>query len=244
MTMDDEPTGTAQDPLRPRHELFQRQWQIYRILVAENYLFHREVAARLRQVLLEEAPRSFRFLDLACGDASAVATALYGAPIASYHGVDLSAAALALAAENLAVLDCPVTLEQRDFAAAVRDWPKQEDVVWIGLSLHHLPTAGKLEVMRAVRRIVGESGLFLIYEDACPDGESREAWLARWDAQRPLWTAYDDDAWQAITSHVHDEDFPESDSGWRTLGREAGFGQVDQLFAAPTDLLRMYRFRA
>jgi hypothetical protein len=243
MAWGDDAPGEGEEHSRPRHELFQRQWQIYRILVDENYLFHREVAALLRETVLREAPRPFRFLDLACGDASAVVTALQGTPIAHYHGIDLSEAALALAAGNLAVLDCPVTLERRDFAAAVRDWPHREDVVWIGLSLHHLPAAEKLAVMRAVRRIVGKRGLFLVYEDVMPDGESREAWLARWDAQRPLWTAYDDAAWEAITGHVHDEDFPESDSGWRELGRQAGFGRVDERFRAPSDLLRMYCFR-
>ena len=244
MAEHDQPTIPTEPPSQALHELFQQQWQVYRILVAENYLFHREVATRLREVLLDQAPRPFRFLDLACGDASAVVTALAGTPIVHYHGVDLSEAALALAAENLAVLECPVTLEQRDFAEAVREWPDREDVVWIGLSLHHLPTADKLEVMRGVRRIVGERGLFLIYEDVMPDGESREAWLARWDAQRPLWTAYDDAAWEAITGHVHDEDFPESESGWRELGLRAGFGRMEELFVAPTDLLRMYCFRA
>jgi hypothetical protein len=243
MERDDRPAAENVEQSR-RHDLFQRQWQLYRILVDQNYLYHREVYGLLRRVLLDEAPRPFRFLDLACGDASAVVSALEGTPIAHYHGIDLSEAALALAAENLGVLECPVSLEQRDFAAAVRDWPDAEDVVWIGLSLHHLPTAEKLEVMRGVRRIVGERGLFLIYEDAMPDGESREAWLARWDAQRPRWTAYDETGWAAITGHVHAEDFPESDSGWRELGHEAGFGRVEELFRAPTDLLRMYCFRA
>jgi hypothetical protein len=83
----------------------------------------------LHQILIEEAPRLFRFLDLACGDANSAARALPGADIAHYSGIDLSAPALALAAENLAALDCPVILERRDYAEAVRDWPEHEDVV-------------------------------------------------------------------------------------------------------------------
>ncbi len=197
----------------------------------------------MHRVLIEEAPRPFRFFDLACGDASA-AQALRGTDIAQYSGVDLSAPALALAAENLASLVCPVILEQRDYAEAVRDWPGHEDVVWIGLSLHHLQAPRKLEVMRSVRRIVGENGLFLIYEDAGPDGNTREAWLRRWDTQRPWWTAYDDAGWHAVTDHVHADDFPETDAGWRALAHEAGFGSVRMLFAGPTDLLRLCCFRA
>jgi SAM-dependent methyltransferase len=228
----------------PGETLFQQQWQTYRILVDHNYLFHREAYACLHRVLLEDAPRPFRFLDLACGDASSAAQALQGTDIAHYSGIDLSAPALALAAENLASLDCPVILERRDYAEAVRDWPQHEDVVWVGLSLHHLRTPEKLEVMRSVRRIIGEHGLFLIYEDAGPDGETREEWLRRWDAQRPCWTAYDDAGWHAVTDHVHADDFPETDAGWRALGREAGFSRVTELFHGPTDLLRLYCFRA
>jgi len=223
---------------------FQQQWQIYRILVDHNSLFHREAYACLHQVLIEEAPRPFRFLDLACGDASSTAQALQGTDIAHYSGIDLSAPALALAAENIASLDCPVTLERRGYAEAVRDWPQHEDVVWIGLSLHYLRTPEKLEAMRSVRRIVGERGLFLIYEDAGPDGDTREAWLRRWDAQRPAWSAYDDAGWYAVTDHVHADDYPETDAGWRALGHEAGFGRVELLFTGPPDLLRMYCFWA
>lgn len=235
---------SAVSPETPAQTLFQEQWQIYRKLVDHNYLFHREAYGRLHHVLRDEVEASFRFLDLACGDASAVVSALQGTAIATYHGIDLSPAALALAAENLAALECPVTLEQRDFAAAVRGWREPVDVVWIGLSLHHLPTPEKLAVMRAVRRIVGETGRFLIYEDTSRAGETRAEWLARWDAQRPDWTAYSDAEWEAITGHVHADDFPEADATWHELGHAAGFSQVAELYAAPTDLLRLYHFRA
>jgi hypothetical protein len=51
------------------------------------------------------------------------------------------------------------------------------DVAWIGFSLHHLLGPAKLEIMREVRSVVGDRGLFLIYETASPDGEDRDAWL-------------------------------------------------------------------
>ena len=52
--------------------------RIYRKMVENDYLFHREAYAQLRRVLLEEASQPFQFLDLACGDATAVATAPEG----------------------------------------------------------------------------------------------------------------------------------------------------------------------
>ena len=61
---------------QPALALFRQQWQLYRKLVDNNYLFHREAYARLHQILVDEAVQPFRFLDIACGDASATVEAL------------------------------------------------------------------------------------------------------------------------------------------------------------------------
>jgi hypothetical protein len=98
--------------------------------------------------------------------------------------------------------------------------------------------------MRQVRNIVGDRGLFLIYENTSPDGEDRDGWLRRWDNQKPSWTALAPEEWEAAIAHVHAKDFPETTSQWHALGHEAGFGQVRELFVAPTNLLRVYCFRA
>jgi hypothetical protein len=73
-----------------------------------------------------------------------------------------------------------------------------------------LLTPAKLVLMRQLRDIVGDRGLFLIYEDASPDGEDRDAWLRRWDRQKSSWTAFTPEEWDAITDHVHAADFPEN----------------------------------
>ena len=95
-----------------------------------------------------------------------------------------------------------------------------------------------------MRSLVGDHGLFLIYEDASPDGEDRDAWLRRWDLQKSSWTAFTGEEWEAVTAHVYATDFPETASQWNSLGYEAGFGRVRELFVSPTDLFRMYCFEA
>ena len=80
--------------------LFAKNWQTYSKVVALNYMFHREVYSELRKLLLAQTPRSYSFLDLACGDASATVEALVGTSIASYRGIDLSQPALSIAAET------------------------------------------------------------------------------------------------------------------------------------------------
>ena len=106
------PAGTTTD--EPALALFQKQWQLYRKVVDCNYLFHREAYNCLRRILVDEAIQPFRFLDVACGDASATVEALKGTQVASYHGIDLSEAALELASQALETLACPVTLDRRD----------------------------------------------------------------------------------------------------------------------------------
>jgi SAM-dependent methyltransferase len=238
------PTASADRGKEPSQVIFQQEWQVYRTLVDENYLFHREAYACLHQILVEEAHKPFRFLDIACGDATASVAALTGTQISHYHGIDLSAAALDLAHQALAVLECPVTLARADYVESLRDRLEPADVVWIGLSLHHLRSPEKLEVMRAIRKVLGAGGLLLIYEDTSPDGEDRDGWLQRWDDQKPMWTGYSPEGWDTITSHVHAADYPETASAWFSLGREAGFDDVREIFVAPSDLLRLYAMRA
>jgi Methyltransferase domain len=224
--------------------LFHQEWQIYRTMIDHNYLYHREVYGCLHRILIDEAPQPFRFVDVACGDATEIVGALRGTRISQYHGIDLSRTALDIARPAVAALGCPVKLEQRDLVEALRDRAEPADVVWISLSLHHLLTPAKHAVMRAIRGIVGERGLLMIYEPASPDGEDRAGWMRRWDEQQPVWTAYKPAEWDRLVDHVHAADFPETASRWHELGREAGFDTVQEVFVAPSNLLRMYRFEA
>lgn len=235
------PANSAADPVAAT--MFQEEWQVYRKVVDNNYLFHREAYGALHEVLAAETG-PFRFLDVACGDASATVGALAGTRVSQYQGIDLSDAALALAAATLATLPCPVALTRGNFVEALREPGLSADVTWIGLSLHHLHEPEKLALMRDVRRIVGATGKLLLYENTSPGPETREAWMSRWDRQRPDWPAFTDREWDAITGHVHANDHPETDATWLRLGADAGFGRARCLYAAPTELFRLYRFDA
>src|SRR5258707_12525859 len=139
---------------------FQQQWQLYRKFVDNNYFYHREVYGRLHRILVDEAVWPFRFLDIACGDASSTVDALKGTQVAHYHGIDLSQAALDLARKALEALACPVTLDHRDFVAALRDRPEPLDVAWIGLLQHHFLQSPKLTLILEIRGFVGDRGIF------------------------------------------------------------------------------------
>lgn len=223
--------------------MFEKNWQRYRTVMANNLMYHREVYLELHRILLDEAPGPFRFLDIACGDASCTVECLKGTEVASYHGIDLSQPALELASTFLETLGCPFKLENRDFLDAVTHMSEPVDVVWIGQSLHHLLLSEKRVLARKIREIVGVRGLFLIWEPVCLEGESEEGWYDRFVANRPLWSVLSDKDFADIDNHHRTSDHPETDHVWRMLGVESGFAGVDEIFRAPNNLARVYQFR-
>ena len=222
---------------------FQEQWATYRKLVESDCLAHREVSGILRETLNDVFTSPFCFLDIACGDASTMKVALRGTQVRHYHGIDLSQAALELAADNLAELPFEVDLDHRDFIEAMMRRPEHADASWCSLSVHHLSTDDKLRLMKAIRGATGARGIFLLYEPTRRVDEDRAAYLDRFvRTNKPLWRVLTPAEWDQIWHHVTTCDFPETAAEWCELGRDAGFGEARQVFADPTDFFRLFRF--
>jgi SAM-dependent methyltransferase len=223
-------------------ELFARGLATYQKVVAGNYYGHRQAYNLLHEVLLNEAKDGFVFVDLACGTAPFSAAALAGTGVARYIGVDISKRALDVAKEMLAPLSCSIELRCQDFVEAIDAWEGQLDVVWIGLSLHHLRTSEKRAFIRKIERLLPRDGLFLIWEPVCLQSEDREVWVERL-SQTLKGLPLSDDEFAAYDSHIRASDFPETAATWKGMAREAGFEQADELFAAPDQLTGVYLFR-
>jgi 2-polyprenyl-3-methyl-5-hydroxy-6-metoxy-1,4-benzoquinol methylase len=130
-------------------EQFQKQWATYQKLVDNNSLASKQ-AGQLLHAALAELRKPFTFVDIACGDAGQMQQALTGTKIAHYHGIDLSEPALELAAKNLKSAPFEVELDQSDFVEALEQRPEPANAAWCGLSIHHLSTGGKLELLKAI----------------------------------------------------------------------------------------------
>jgi len=152
-------------------EQFQKQWATYQKLVDEDALAHKEVGTILHGALAA-LPKPFTFVDISCGDAGQMKAALSGTRARHYHGLDLSEPALELAAKNLDGVPFEVELDHRDFVTALTKRPEAADAAWCGLSIHHLSTEGKRDLLKAIR---GSTSAFLmIYEPTRLEGESRD----------------------------------------------------------------------
>lgn len=145
-------------------------------------------------------PDPFDLLDIACGDAGQMRTALAGTKIRHYRGLDLSEPALELAAKNLDGAPFNVDLDCGDFVATLTGQQDRSDVSWCSLSIHHLNTDGKRNLLRALHE--STSKFLMIYEPTMLEGEDRAAYLERFERINKLaWTFFTPEEWnQPITT--------------------------------------------
>lgn len=238
----DDPDTLKQEALT----IFRQQWALYRRIVDNDFLNHRQAVAALRQALQARPPDPLRLIDVACGDARTTLQALEGLPISHYRGIDLSRPALELAAANLTPLaahGCELRLEQRDFSTALRDCPASADVIWLGLSLHHLTRDAKLTLLRDAVQTLSPGGELLLYETISPDGEDREGYLRNFRALQAHWTTGLGKAgWRDALEHVTNNDLPETVANWEKLGLDAGFSRAETLFTTDDRICAMFRY--
>ncbi len=223
---------------------FFSQWDIYRLCIEHNTLHHRQVGEILRCELLART-EPFTFLDLACGDADLTAAALHETKVSAYTGVDFSAPALALAANKIAELGCPRTLHEADFTDFLRKNKASHDVIYLGLSLHHLETETKRETMKHLRHATALGGTFYLFEPILHAGENREGYVARWGAAMDgPYDPFPSAARDALREHVRESERPESAAEYLAAARDAGFRDGEILFTDAGNFYSLFRFHA
>lgn len=221
---------------------FFSQWDIYRLCIEHNTLFHREVGDILRRELQEQT-EPFTFLDLACGDADLTAAALHGTKVSAYTGVDFSAPALALAANKVAELGRPRTLHEADFTAFLSGNYESFDVIYLGLSLHHLEQSAKRETLKHLYRATSPGGTFYLFEPILHDNETREGYVKRWvAAMNGPYDPFPPAAHEALRDHVTESERPESAEDYRSFAREAGFNRGEVLFTDSGNFYALFKF--
>lgn len=232
---------SGQDAVRVK--AFFDQWAIYRKVLEHDYLCHRGAYAAVGGALAE-LERPFSFLDLGAGDAQGSLAALAGRPVSRYVAVDLSEVALRLAEENAAALPAEKRFVAGDFVEFVRGSRETFDVVFIGLSFHHLPLAHKRSFAPELRRLVAPGGRLLIYEPIRRPGESRDAMLTRWwGTVRTTWTALTPDELEQSRDHVFTHDYAEETAAYRGLLEDAGFGAARVRFVDPDEFYAVIEAR-
>jgi SAM-dependent methyltransferase len=223
---------------------FRRNWGAYRKIIENNYMGHVEAYGALRRVLANERKKPFSFLDLACGDAYYTSRSLVGTQVAEYTGIDLSEEALKVARDELKRLDCKKELKLGDLNEFGTLTESPHDVVWVGLSLHHLDTGEKASFMKRANDALSEDGLFLIYEPVFIDGEDRDSYFER--IKRIIessWTGLTGEEIKTLLEHIKRTEIPEAADTWVRLGKDAGFRTAEKIFSEPSGLYSIFMYR-
>lgn len=207
-------------------QAFFEQWQIYKKVVDANYMSHRQAYAAIADTL---PSTPFSFLDLGAGDACWTSRTLENRPLTRYQAIDLSRPALDLAKANTERLSGEKTFVQGDFVLKL---PAQAfDVVFIGMSLHHLPLEEKREFLPRIRQIVNSGGRFLFYEVIRGEHESREETFTRWSSHvSQHWTDLNAAELAKIQAHVASSDYQEPVETYLELAKASGFSQARHLY--------------
>ena len=207
------------------------EWQTYKKIVENDYMGH----ARFFKVSIESIRQRFSapiaILDLGCGDASPIHSVLDAVVVDSYCGVDDSESALARARDNLASRDFPCDLIAGDLIDTASDLTGPFDLIIASYSLHHILGSVRTERLLAeCRRMLSDQGLFLVIDVFRREDEARQAYLQRWELNaRTKFAALSDAEKNTLIAHIQASDYPESFSTYPTIGKRAGYGEVDSL---------------
>ena len=238
------PTVSERDAESVRE--FFNGWSLYRRIVDNDYLYHQAVREALCVWLdawVNQGNRPFSFLDLGCGDAEFSSGILKGRPLRSYTGIDLSPVALELAANNTRELLAPCRLEAGDFITSVSTLPESYDIIYIGLSLHHLSRSEKEYFFGELSRKLQPGGFLLVFDPVLTPGETRDSYMGRWvDNAQWSWSALSVEEIEGAVQHVTTSDFPEEITTLNRMAVAAGFKPAEILFSDRTDFYALMAF--
>ena len=194
---------------------FFSSWEVYRAVIDHDCMEHSLIYPLIGQIL-HERTEPFTVLDLGCGDAAGTGPAMVGTAAARYVGVDSAAPALEFAARTLDASGLDVDLRVEDMLDMVRTSDEQFDVIIASFALHHFHTSQKQEFLDVARDRLAPGGELLLVDVVRRDGETRDAYLARYTQMVRTWPM-NSDVQDRIIAHVTTFDFPEEIStlsGW------------------------------
>ncbi len=222
---------------------FFKQWNVYQKVISMNYMMHREMFDFLLDTLKYRSGQPVSILDVGCGDAAIIARALKGMQVEAYCGIDLSAAALACAADNLKDIKCEKKLIEADFGEAVNQIDRTYSFIIAGFSLHHLKKHEKETFFESAASLLDDEGYIVIYDLIRNNNESRDDYINRLcETYQKEWLAMSGQEMEDIYDHIRQNDYPEKMVFYDHLAEKYGFPKYQLKFRDEADLYGFYTF--
>jgi len=240
--------GQAPGPRTPDptvRSIFDR-WDLYDLIVANDYMFHRAIHSALRESLADSRAAPFSVVDLGCGNCGVIARTLRGLPIARYVGVDLSESGLELARENFAGTEFGLEMVAADLAEYVRRADVDPvDVAIAGFAVHHLKDDEKTRFFHDCAGKLRPGGDLYLYDVFRHDGQGLDEYLDAYCGHIEAgWDGLTVDEKERVTGHIRAMDFPCSFETMAEFAKDAGFdAPITPLFSDDrVGFHRLYRF--
>lgn len=210
-------------------ELFQQEWPLYRKIVDNNYMFHREIYRDIKNIVEKRWSRqAVSVLEMGCGDASQTVAALLDCPISLYQGYDLSETALALAARNLAALSCQSTLVCTDMLEGLASVQEPFDIVFSSFVLHHLDADDKRLFFKLCHKAMKPEGVLILVDVMRDEQQDLPSYLDGYIGHAARhWSALTPEELAEVVKHIRENDYPESHSRYHELAMAGGFSRTE-----------------
>lgn len=201
-------------------EVFLKSWRVYQDIVAQNYMFHREISDSVRTKLANfQTHEKLRILDLGCGDGSMTLPLVSANRIASYIGCDLSKPALDIAQERIDILGAPAKLLCDNMLNVVREQSDNSlDLVYSSYAIHHLNAIQKQQIIEDIARVLKPGGMLVLIDIFREPMEDRAAYMKHYMGHlRATWCNLSPESQDLVIDHATNYDFPETAEFYEAL---------------------------
>ncbi len=226
-------------------EFFDMEWDLYKRVVKLNYMAHEEIHEHLSKFFRSVPPPMFSVLELGCGDATLLCSALQGTDVGTYCGVDISHYALEIAEENMRLQHYGSRIIEGDLLEEVGEFEAEFDVIVAGYSLHHLTKEEKGLFFKRCQTALKPQGSLIVFDEVCKPGERRNGFINRFSRIcMQEWDQLSNEELLRICDHVENSDYPETFEFYKQLAEGHGFRGSQVLFQDKHNLYGVFSFQS
>jgi len=199
-------------------QYFNDNWQRYQETLKANSLYHREMYEAIKSFLIKHVlNKEFSFVDVGCGDASAILPYLSDIGLNHYIGIDAAADVLKLAESNFNVLDISKQFICDNMFEAIPKLPGSYDVIFSSYALHHLTTQQKEDFLKSCQDKLGSNGVIILVDGILKENQTREEWLEVLAHRMKTTQNLSEEVLEERMQHPREDDYPEPISFFRKI---------------------------